>query len=727
MNNTCGGGVGDGLARGFSKGVTTRARRWVRPWARRSAGLATIALAAALAPGCAGTPDEIAEPDEGEQRRDFLHDTADDGSLVAGLKDENPLRRWLAARGLSRLPALADPSPLITALAGEAEPDVAAALCFALGRWSAKGAREPLRRSTNHPDVNVRSASLDALSRLADDRLTPVFVEALEDSRPAIRSAGALGLARLDSRRAMHERLATESMLGSRDDALALAVSDDPDPGVRWRAAYALSAIPPRPTHVPALREAMSEPTEPLVRAFAMRSLLYAAREGLADDASALARVAIDDSDERVMIEAARLLVDRTADIAACHELLDLVATDAGDEFTRPAAVRHLVWSHMSAARARARAARADDVGADAGFNALDERIRASAEGEAAPWVRRAAKVALATLAHATEVALADLDSVATPVPEAERGRTNLAGRTLVELARSLDRRDREAAATLIGDETLSDDDLLTELLLDDSPTVVAAILPVLGDDRLSSLWSHLRSALDSNDTALVGIAAATSADLVKSGRAPPWLMTALAEALERADADFALEEARVELAAALMLPPLAPVPPTVTPAGTLLDRLEALHLAALEDPSPRVQLETTRGPVIIQLDRVTAPRHVQSFLEQVDDGSYEGLSWHRVVPDFVVQGLDPRGDGWGVGDRRVPDEFSPSPYLTGTVGMPRVDRPHTGGCQIFVTHLPTPRLDGDYTVFGQVIDGMDAISALEVGDVVTTVRRLDG
>jgi cyclophilin family peptidyl-prolyl cis-trans isomerase len=132
----------------------------------------------------------------------------------------------------------------------------------------------------------------------------------------------------------------------------------------------------------------------------------------------------------------------------------------------------------------------------------------------------------------------------------------------------------------------------------------------------------------------------------------------------------------------------------------------------------------TTRGSFTIQLDRLTAPVQVASFLELADAGCYDGLDFHRVALNFVVQGLDPRGDGFGTGGRRVPDEFSPAPYLEGSVGMPNAGEPHTGGCQLFITHVPTPHLDGAYTLFGRVASGMSVVQRLEIGDRVVSIER---
>jgi len=110
------------------------------------------------------------------------------------------------------------------------------------------------------------------------------------------------------------------------------------------------------------------------------------------------------------------------------------------------------------------------------------------------------------------------------------------------------------------------------------------------------------------------------------------------------------------------------------------------------------------------------APEHVSSIVHLARSGFYDGLLFHRVVPAFVVQGGDPRTDGWGDNGRSLPHEINPHPYLRGSVGMPTAG-PDTGGCQFFIDHLPTPHLDGKYTVFGRVILGMEVVDQVQVGD----------
>jgi peptidyl-prolyl cis-trans isomerase B (cyclophilin B) len=117
---------------------------------------------------------------------------------------------------------------------------------------------------------------------------------------------------------------------------------------------------------------------------------------------------------------------------------------------------------------------------------------------------------------------------------------------------------------------------------------------------------------------------------------------------------------------------------------------------------------------------------HVANFVGLVRQGFYDGLTWHRVVPNFVIQGGDPTGTGAGDAGWSMRAEISGQHYARGTLGMPRSADWDTGGCQIFITHVPTPQLDTHYTIFGRVSEGLDVIDAIERGDriVKATVRE---
>ena len=132
---------------------------------------------------------------------------------------------------------------------------------------------------------------------------------------------------------------------------------------------------------------------------------------------------------------------------------------------------------------------------------------------------------------------------------------------------------------------------------------------------------------------------------------------------------------------------------------------------------APLVDMETEKGSFTIALSSAAdAGTHAAAFAESVKKGFYDGLTWHRVVTAFVVQGGDPRGSGWGDAGWRLADEVNRTPFLRGTVGMPKAGK-DTGGCQLFVSLVATPHLDGRYTAFGRVISGLEVLDRLEPGD----------
>ncbi len=141
----------------------------------------------------------------------------------------------------------------------------------------------------------------------------------------------------------------------------------------------------------------------------------------------------------------------------------------------------------------------------------------------------------------------------------------------------------------------------------------------------------------------------------------------------------------------------------------------------AVETPS--LVLETDRGRIVIQLFAADAPLTVNALLELVDRQYFDNGVWHRVVPNFVIQGGDPRGDGWGGPGFSIRDEVSRRGYGRGTVGI-ALSGPDTGGSQFFITHTPQPHLDGTYTVIGTVQSGMDVVDRVTQGDRIRTVRR---
>jgi len=144
-------------------------------------------------------------------------------------------------------------------------------------------------------------------------------------------------------------------------------------------------------------------------------------------------------------------------------------------------------------------------------------------------------------------------------------------------------------------------------------------------------------------------------------------------------------------------------------------------------DPNtrPRVQIKTSKGIFVIECYPKKAPVNVANFIYLVQEKYFDGLYFHRVVPGFVVQGGDPRGDGWGGPGYSIPCEYNDIPYLRGTVGMALAGK-DTGGSQFFITPLPQPHLNGRYTVFGKVVSGMDVVDRLLIYDQIETATLLN-
>lgn len=128
--------------------------------------------------------------------------------------------------------------------------------------------------------------------------------------------------------------------------------------------------------------------------------------------------------------------------------------------------------------------------------------------------------------------------------------------------------------------------------------------------------------------------------------------------------------------------------------------------------------MELQGGPVTIRLRPDLAPGHVARISELADSGFYDGVVFHRVIPGFMAQGGDPSGTGRGGSDK--PDlraEFSDAPHVRGVCSMARTNLPHTANSQFFICFDDASFLDGQYTVWGEVVDGMDHVDALPKGE----------
>lgn len=557
-----------------------------------------------------------------------------------------------------------------------------------------------LRAALQDPDAAVRAEAAFALGQLG-------LVEVQGDTEPAIavmtRAAAAQALfpaasdADPGARRAAVEALgkvggpdaesfllaaATDADPGVRGEAaLALfrqrllkrvpeystaavtrlaLLSADPEPEVRWRADYAFSRWP-EPRAAKPLAAAQGD-ADWRARLFSVRAL---GKLGTAPDAARLS-----DPDVYVRAEA----VGAFAAAKAWDKIPDAVFTDSSP--------------HVRAAAADAAGASGDA----ARFAPLAEEVLASS----------------GTLAPARALlALARLKGQAA-VPELVKARKD--PRWWIRASAY------EASGLLPGAF-----EILSDGVSDRDPRVAAQAL-----DTLAASTAPVEAVLDrvlrdpKSPLELLGTAidAATA-------RASPQLLGGLLSALERVrktDEAELREDLREALeAVAAKSPDRAPeIKKALERLPEFADKPRKFRF--LKTP-PEVAFATEKGDFTIALaSAADAGNHVAAFVDSVKRRLYDGLTWHRVVTAFVIQGGDPRGSGWGDDGWRLADEINRIPFERGTVGMPKAGK-DTGGCQLFVSLVPTPHLDGRYTAFGRVVDGQDVLDRIEPGDKILSAR----
>lgn len=135
--------------------------------------------------------------------------------------------------------------------------------------------------------------------------------------------------------------------------------------------------------------------------------------------------------------------------------------------------------------------------------------------------------------------------------------------------------------------------------------------------------------------------------------------------------------------------------------------------------------ITTHEGEIVLSLDFKAAPNTVANFVELANKGFYNGLTFHRVIPGFMIQGGDPEGNGKGGPGYTIDDEISELKHETGVISMANRG-PNTNGSQFFITQLPQHHLDGKHTVFGKVLSGQDVVCRIEQGDPIINIKILE-
>jgi cyclophilin family peptidyl-prolyl cis-trans isomerase/HEAT repeat protein len=709
-----------------------RVRIGVHQFCRVALGLALLHTA------CASTPDAgpVVPVVEWEEKIGWML-RLEDQRLVRDPNPPPPVVLLPAARRAPELLGPAPPSDLIRLLE-DPEARVRRRAALALGRVGLAEGVEPLARLLSDGELEVRQMAAFALGLIGEAAARPALVRALGDPEPVMqgRAAEALGA------------------IGSREDADAIATM------VRAHVASgALAGIEP---------DELGYPLAPPVEA--VRLGVYAlARLGTFDALWA----AVTDQSGQVVSRwwPIAYAIQRVGDPRAIPLLETLAATPG--RYTASFAIRGLAATKAVQSAERVRAVVADGTRDSA---VVVQAIRAlavledSASGglltkivgnpAASVALRIEAMNALAGLADSSDVDLL-LDLVSDPVPAIRASALGSLARVepatfisvLAALQADSDWRVRAAiAAALGGLPNQQGLRRLTMMLQDRDVRTLPAVLNALTAAKAPGVERVLLDRLESDDFVVRAAAARNLADLKVENAVPR-----LVQAYRDADGDTTYVARAAILGALARLDPQA-ARPVLDSALSDRDWAVRVRAAALlreqgvtggdnrirpaapdhpvTDPSwqalatpvfsPQAFIETDKGTIEVELAVLDAPLTVDNFISLARKGFFNGVAFHRVVPDFVVQGGDPRGDGDGGPGYSIRDEVNQRPYLRGVVGM-ALDWEDTGGSQFFITHSPQPHLDGRYPVFGHVLRGMDVIDRLEAGDVIREVRVWDG
>jgi len=620
-----------------------------------------------------------------------------------------------ADRGIRRRAALAagrigHPSavPALLPLLFDPEVEVRQMTAFALGLIGDRSAVDPLLAALRDAEPAVRARAAEALGQIGDARGAAAIAQLVVAAAP--REAGVITVRGDDPGSAsdpwLEARLGLFALVRLKDIRAAeasLLVAGRPR--FDWWAATWTAMRLETPRLRPVLLAGLRS-SDPLSRAWAARGL-GALKD--AADADALLPL-LRDKDEGVVVNALRAVA--------------LV----GDPRAVPVAAGYL---GSTSAALRVEALRA--LAALPPDRALRERIVAELAADQ-PAVRAAALLALARVDREDfALVLSSLDPDAVPSV-----RAGLA----------------DALAEIGNDGSAS---ILQGMLNEKDPGALAAVLGAIRKARGPASTDVLRRHLEHPDFA-VRAAAVEGLAALKAPGLGAILAPVYARAAGEVDIDVRLavvdavgaltdqrsrailrdaargdasHAVRVRAAGALLAQKLeAPDPGEVPVVRPPLDYREGV---APYDPLPDVALFTPRaivhtrhGPIEIHLNVVEAPLNVASFIDLARRGFYNGLTFHRVVPHFVIQGGDPRGDGSGGPGYTLRSEVGQRPFGRGTVGIADSGK-DTGGSQFFITHTPTPHLDARYTVLGWVAAGMDAVDKVRQGDVIERVEIWTG
>jgi HEAT repeat protein/cyclophilin family peptidyl-prolyl cis-trans isomerase len=637
--------------------------------------------------------------------------------------DSEPRVRYRAALAIGRVGLPEGIGPLTGAL-GDALPDVRQIAAFALGLIGDRAATPALTKALADPDWTVRGRAAEALGLIGDasaaaavgalarDAVSPGQLATLGPDVAGGEPANAASLAP----EADAFRLAIYALvrLKAYEPLAAAVLGPDGRPiGRWWPIAYALQRIED-PRAGQALLELVRGPGR-YTTAFAARGLGLVKPPGsveallpLVDPktidvlvapsaARALGQIGDDSASAALVALVRRFEIDPNVRLEALTALATLRAPAARDLLFDQLADS---WPSMRAAAIRG-IARLD----------ADEFLLVMSGLDPDPhWsVRAALATALAELPAEQAVPklqpmLADSDRRVVPA-------------VLSALAQVTATTNADGTATEALEKTLVEH-------LEDSDVVIrmtaARLLGERKTERYAPTLARAYRAWSADTTYLARAAALSGLAASSRGEAVPVLKEAFS------DRDWAVRLRALDLLRGFD-PDGPAAPAAIRPAPVQAPPVPYSSKELIAPPfSPHLYIETAKGTIEIELAVNDAPLTAQHLIALARRQFFTGLPFHRVVPNFVAQGGDPRGDGDGGPGFTIRDELTPRPYLRGTVGI-ALDWRDTGGSQFFITHSPQPHLDGRYPIVGHVVAGMEVVDRLQQWDVIQRVRVWDG
>jgi HEAT repeat protein/cyclophilin family peptidyl-prolyl cis-trans isomerase len=601
------------------------------------------------------------------------------GKLFAFLRSNDPLVRLRAVEVIGRIQDPED-APYLLKMLHDKDERVVEEAVFGLGQMGKTAPAKPLLAMLTDSPPALRARIAEALGKIGGDDAVGALRNLLRDEDPGVRKNAALALARCKA--------------PSARSSLLVAVHDE-DTDVLRAVIYALENM--RSNRVINTTALFLEHSDPLVRALAAEALgKLEAREKIPDLIRALR-----DPDPRVVINAARAL--GTLDSIASVHSLGRVMLKHGSHHVRRAVVSAL-----------------GEIGSRKGEDYL---IKACTDRS--PGVRTAAVEALAKVMGKDAemfimMAAEDSDRYVRAKAIEALGIAGIEKR--VELlkekaAKATDPMIRAAAVSALGRLKRSDaGELLVDKVLNDDWVVATEAVNALAEigyrlsvPSLIDAYKRRRSRVEVNVRLAI-------LDALKKFEAREAEQLA-SKALE--DGDVRIRKRALELLRALGVEDV-----NLKPARFFYERdFDPERKQALSLPlgTKHAVIRVPYGDIEVELFGDDAVQTTAEFIKLARGFYKKGQVFHRVVPNFVIQGGCPRGDGWGDAGHFIRSEFNRHTYETGYIGIAH-DGKDTGGSQFFITLLPQHHLDGRYTIFGRVVKGMDIVNKIDQGDHFTVV-----